>query len=32
VLAEIGKLPRGTWHNTMTLDGYDAPVTPARPR
>ena len=27
VLAEIGKLPRGTWHNSMTLDGYDAPVT-----
>src|SRR6201989_1148921 len=21
VLAEIGKLPRGTWHNSMTLDG-----------
>ena len=27
VLAEIAKLPRGTWHNSMTLDGYDAPVT-----
>src|SRR6476646_8399931 len=27
VMAEIGKLPRGTWHNTMTVDGYDAPVT-----
>ena len=27
VLAEIGKLPRGTWHNSMTLDGDDAPVT-----
>ena len=27
VLAEIGKLPNGTWHNSMTLDGYDAPVT-----
>ena len=27
VLAEIGKLPRGTWRNSMTLDGYDAPVT-----
>jgi N-methylhydantoinase B len=27
VMAEIGKLLRGTWHNTMTVDGYDAPVT-----
>jgi N-methylhydantoinase B len=27
VMAEIAKLPRGTWHNTMTVDGYDAPVT-----
>lgn len=27
VLEEIGKLPRGTWHNEMTVDGYDAPVT-----
>jgi len=27
VMAEIGKLPRGSWHNTMTVDGYDAPVT-----
>jgi N-methylhydantoinase B len=27
VLEEISKLPRGTWHNTMTVDGYDAPVT-----
>ncbi len=23
----IGKLPRGTYRNEMTLDGYDAPVT-----
>jgi N-methylhydantoinase B len=27
VLAEIAKLPKGTWHNEMTVDGYDAPVT-----
>jgi N-methylhydantoinase B len=27
VMAEIAKLPRGTWHNEMTVDGYDAPVT-----
>jgi N-methylhydantoinase B len=27
VLAEIARLPKGTWHNTMTVDGYDAPVT-----
>jgi N-methylhydantoinase B len=27
VMAEIAKLPRGTWHSTMTVDGYDAPVT-----
>jgi len=27
VMAEIGKLPRGTWRNEMTVDGYDAPVT-----
>jgi N-methylhydantoinase B len=27
VLEEVGKLPRGTWHNAMTVDGYDAPVT-----
>jgi N-methylhydantoinase B len=27
VLEQIGRLPRGTWHNTMTVDGYDAPVT-----
>ena len=27
VMAEIGKLPRGTWHNTMTVDGYDSAVT-----
>ena len=26
-LEEIAKLPRGAWRNTMTLDGYDAPVT-----
>lgn len=27
VLAEIGKLPKGTWSNEMVVDGYDAPVT-----
>src|SRR5918994_2477101 len=27
VLAEIAKLPKGTWHNEMMIDGYDAPVT-----
>jgi N-methylhydantoinase B len=27
VLAEIARLPNGTWHNEMTVDGYDAPVT-----
>jgi N-methylhydantoinase B len=27
VLAEVARLPKGTWHNTMTVDGYDAPVT-----
>ena len=27
VLAEIAKLPKGTWHNSMTVDGYDEPVT-----
>jgi N-methylhydantoinase B len=27
VMAEIAKLPKGTWHNEMTVDGYDAPVT-----
>lgn len=27
VLAEIGKLPRGTWRSEMVVDGYDAPVT-----
>jgi len=27
VMTEIAKLPRGTWHNTMIVDGYDAPVT-----
>jgi N-methylhydantoinase B len=26
VLAEIGTLPKGSWRNTMTLDGYDKPV------
>jgi len=26
-MAEIAKLPKGTWHNEMTVDGYDAPVT-----
>jgi N-methylhydantoinase B len=27
VVAEIAKLPKGTWHNVMTVDGYDEPVT-----
>ena len=27
VMAEIGKLPKGTWRNEMTVDGYDSPVT-----
>jgi N-methylhydantoinase B len=27
VMAEVGKLPKGTWRNTMTVDGYDEPVT-----
>ena len=26
VMAEIAKLPKGTWHNEMTVDGYDTPV------
>jgi N-methylhydantoinase B len=26
VLAEIAKLPKGAWSNTMTVDGYDAPI------
>jgi N-methylhydantoinase B len=27
VIAEIAKLPRGTWSNSMTVDGYDEPIT-----
>ncbi len=27
VLAVIRELPKGTWTNTMTVDGYDEPVT-----
>jgi len=27
VLAEIAKLPKGTWSNEMVVDGYDAPVS-----
>ncbi len=27
VLAAIARLPRGSWTNSMTVDGYDAPVT-----
>ena len=27
VRAEIAKLPRGTWSNSMTTDGYDGPIT-----
>ena len=26
VLAEIAKLPKGSWSNTMTIDGYDEPI------
>jgi len=27
VLAEVRKLPRGTWRHSMTVDGYDHPLT-----
>src|SRR5262244_3029856 len=27
VIAEIAKLPKGTWTNSMTIDGYDEPIT-----
>ena len=27
VLAEIAKLPKGTWSNAMTTDGFDGPIT-----
>jgi N-methylhydantoinase B len=27
VLAEIAKLPKGSWSSTMITDGYDAPIT-----
>jgi N-methylhydantoinase B len=27
VLAEIAKLPRGSWRYEMTVDGYDSPIT-----
>jgi N-methylhydantoinase B len=26
VLAEIAKLPKGSWRNEMTIDGYDRPI------
>lgn len=26
MLVEIGKLPAGSWHNSMRVDGYDEPV------
>lgn len=26
MLEEIGKLPRGAWRNSMTIDGFEAPV------
>ena len=26
VMAEIAKLPKGTWRNTMRIDGYDNPI------
>lgn len=27
VMAEIARLPKGTWRNEMVVDGYDEPVT-----
>jgi N-methylhydantoinase B len=27
VLAEIARLPRGSWRYEMTIDGYDRPIT-----
>ncbi|MEM6464335.1 MAG: hydantoinase B/oxoprolinase family protein [Pseudomonadota bacterium] len=27
VMQQIGLLPKGTWHNQMTVDGYEEPVT-----
>jgi len=27
VLAEIAKLPKGSWSNSMTTDGFDGPIT-----
>ncbi|MBN9887010.1 hydantoinase B/oxoprolinase family protein [Salipiger abyssi] len=27
MMEEIGKLPGGTWHNEMTIDGYEHPIT-----
>ncbi|APZ55430.1 hydantoinase B/oxoprolinase family protein [Salipiger abyssi] len=27
MMDEIAKLPRGTWHNKMVLDGYEAPIS-----
>src|SRR5215831_10907199 len=27
VLAEIARLPKGSWRYEMTIDGYDAPIT-----
>lgn len=26
MMEEIDKLPRGTWHNKMTIDGYEVPI------
>ncbi len=26
-VAAIANLPKGTWHNTLTVDGYDDPIT-----
>jgi N-methylhydantoinase B len=26
MLTEIGNLPKGTWHHTMTVDGFEEPV------
>src|SRR5258706_14794950 len=27
VMAEIARLPKGSWSNTMVTDGYDEPIT-----
>ena len=30
VLAEIAKLPKGSWSNSMVIDGFDGPITLTR--